>query len=76
MLLLEPIELLIGGELGVEDQMLRRLAMLTRPKPDEAEDLLGLFALADIGVRIAEDLAIGILGQEGENARLSATSLG
>src|SRR5229473_1984626 len=47
---IEPIEPLIGGELGVEDEMLRRLAVLALPEVDEAENLIGLLALANIGV--------------------------
>jgi len=47
LLLVEPIELLVGGELGVEDQMLRWATMLVGPELDEAEDLLRLLALAD-----------------------------
>ena len=52
------------------------LAVLALPEVDEAEDLLGLLALADVGVGVAEHLAVGILGQEGEDAGLAATSLG
>src|SRR5262249_60331802 len=53
-LLVEPIQPFEGGELGIEDEMPRRLAVLARPELDEAEDLLGLFALADVGVRVAK----------------------
>jgi hypothetical protein len=40
---------------------LRRLAVLALPEIDEAEDLVGLLALAYIGVGVAEHLGIGIL---------------
>ena len=40
--------------------------MLALPERDEAKDLLGLLALADVGVRIAVHLAISVLGEEGE----------
>src|SRR3989304_5212264 len=36
------------------------------PEVNEMEDLLGLFALAEIRVGIAEGVPLGILGQEGE----------
>ena len=72
----EPIEPVVGGELGVEDEVLRQLAVLALPEGDEAEDLLGLLALADIGIGVAEHLGVGILGKEGEDAGLAATSLG
>jgi len=67
---------MIGGELGVENEVLRRFAVLALPEVDEAENLVGLLTLANIGVGIAEDLGIGVLGQEGEDAGLAATSLG
>src|SRR6266852_3945369 len=73
---IETIEAVIGGELGVEDEVARRAAVLAFPERDEAKDLLGLLALADVGVRIAEHLAIGVLGQEGEDARLAAAAHG
>lgn len=34
--------------------------------------LLGLFSLAQVGVRVAEDVRARVLSQEGENARLAA----
>jgi hypothetical protein len=55
--------------------MLRRAAVLARPERNEAEDLVGLLALADVGVRIAEDLAVGILRQESQDARLATATL-
>ena len=73
---IEPVEPLVGGELGIEDEMLRLLAVLASPKIDEAEDLLGLFAFEDVGIGIAKYLGIGVLRQEGEDAGLTATSLG
>jgi len=73
---IEPVEPLIGGELGVEDEVLRLLAVLTPPEFDEPEDFLGLLSFTDIGVGVAEHLGIGILRQEGEDAGLTATSLG
>ena len=73
---IEPVEPRIGGELGVEDEVLRRLAVLALPEIDEAEDLVGLLALANIGVGVAEHLGIGILGQKDQDAGLATTSLG
>ena len=73
---IEPVEPGVGGELGVEDEVLRRLAVLALPEIDEAEDLVGLLALANIGVGVAEHLGIGILGQKDQDAGLATTSLG
>ena len=49
-LLIQPIELLIGGKLGIEDEMLWWLAMLTLPELDETKDLLRFLTLADVGI--------------------------
>jgi hypothetical protein len=73
---IEPIEALVGGELRIEDQMLRRTAVLALPERDEAKDLFGFFTLADVGIGVAEDLAVGVLGQEGENAGLATAAFG
>ena len=72
---IEPIEAVVGSELGVEDEVLRQAAVLTLPEGDETKDLLGLVALADVGVRITEYLAVGVLDQEGEDAGLAAAAL-
>src|SRR5713101_1794369 len=73
---IEPIEAIVGSELGVEDEVLRQAAVLTLPKGDETKDFFGLVTLADVGVRITEYLAVGILGQESEDAGLAAAALG
>src|SRR5208337_3105405 len=72
----EPIQAVVGSELGVEDEVVRHAAISLLPERDEAEDLLGLLALADIGVGIAEHLAVSVLRQEGEYAGLAAAALG
>ena len=51
--------------------MLGQASVLTFPELDEAEDLLGFLTLADIGVGVAEDLAVSVLGQEGQHAWLA-----
>ena len=56
--------------------MLRRLTVLALPEVDEAENLIGLLALANIGVGVAEYLGVSILCQERQDAGLAATSLG
>ena len=55
--------------------MLRLIAVLALPEADETKDLLSLLALADIRIRIAKDLALGILGKESKNAGLTAAAL-
>jgi hypothetical protein len=50
--------------------------MLAGPELDEAEDLIGLFAFADVGIRVAEDIAVGVLGEEDQDAGLAAAALG
>ena len=66
----------VGGQLRIEDQMPRQLAVLALPEVDEAEDLLGLLAFAEIGVGVAEGAAVGVLGEEGEDAGLGAAAAG
>ena len=44
------------------------------PELDETEDLLGLLALAQIGVGVAEGAAAGVLGEEGQHAGLGAAA--
>src|SRR3974390_3913437 len=56
--------------------MSRRASVVAGPEGDEAEDLVGLLALADVGSRVAEHLSVGILCEEGQNARLAATAFG
>ena len=56
----------VGGELGIEDQFLGQDAGALLPEVHEAENLVGLVGLAQLGVGIAEDAAVGILGEEGQ----------
>ncbi len=51
----------MGSEFGIEDETLGRAAMLALPEIDEAKDFVGLLALANIGVGIAEHLGFGSL---------------
>ena len=66
----------VGGQPRIEHQMPRQLAVLPLPELDEAEDLLGLLTLAQIGVGVAEGPTAGVLRQEGQHAGLSATARG
>lgn len=50
--------------------------MRSFPEGDEAEDLFGLLALADVGVGVAEGAALGVLGKEGEDTGLAARACG
>jgi hypothetical protein len=58
---IEPIEPRMGSEFGIQDETLGRVAMLALPEIDEAKDFVGLLALANIGVGIAEHLGFRIL---------------
>ena len=48
--------------------MLRDAAVLALPEVDEAEHLISFLTLPDVGVRVAEHMAVGILSQEGVNS--------
>jgi len=52
------------------------LAVLALPEIDEAENLVGFLAFANIGVGVAAHLGIGILGEEHHDAGLTAASFG
>jgi hypothetical protein len=50
--------------------MPRRISVVACPEVDEAEDLVCLFAFTDVGIGVTEDLTVGILRQESQDARL------
>ena len=52
------------------------MALPAGPEVDEAEDLVGLVALAGIGVGITEGHAVGDLGEDSENAGVVPAPLG
>src|SRR6516165_2109873 len=54
--------------------MPRRASVVACPEVDEAKHLVCLFAFADVGIRVAEDLTVGILRQEGQDARLATAA--
>ena len=64
----------VGGQPRIEHEVPWQLTMLALPELDEAEDLLGLLALAQIGVGVAEGATAGVLRKEGQHAGLSATA--
>ena len=71
---IQPVEPFVSREFGIEYEVLRHFAMLTLPELDETEDFLGLLTLANVGVRVAEHLTVGVLGEEREDAGLTATA--
>jgi hypothetical protein len=70
------IELGIGRQLGVEDQLLRQAAGPLLPELDKAEDLIIALILSQFGIGIAEDSGIGILRQERQHSLLLPAPLG
>ncbi len=74
--MVETVEPVVGGELGIEDEIAGRAAVAAGPEVDEAEHGIGLLAFADVGVGVAEDVAVGVLGEEDEDAGLPAAALG
>lgn len=74
--LVETVEPVEGGELGVEYEMAGRAAVIAGPEVDEAEHRIGLFAFADVGVGVAENVAVGVLGEKDEYSRLPAAAHG
>ena len=43
---------------------------------DEAQDLVVLLLLAHLGIGVAEDVGVGVLGQKGQHPLLAAAALG
>jgi len=66
----------VGGELGVKNEMGRAFAITFLPKPHESKHFIGLFALAEVGVGVAEDLSLCVLGEERENGGAFLTAAG
>src|SRR5262245_41159293 len=66
----------VSGQLRVEDELLRQAPRAPLPELDEAEDLVSLVVLANLGVRVAENTLAFILGEERENSLLTPASLG
>lgn len=60
-------EILVRGELGVEDEVARALTCPRLPELDEPQHFLALLPLAEVGVGIAEHLAVRILREEGQD---------
>jgi len=46
------------------------------PEGDELEDGVGVLVLAEIGLGIAEDAGVGVVGQESQHAFLLAAAFG
>jgi len=72
--LVESIEVGVGGELGVKDQLLRKGSRACFPKVDEAEDLVMLIAFSNLGIGVAKDAGVGILSQKRQDALLPSAA--
>jgi len=55
-------------------EVARQRAVGLLPERDEAEDLLGLLALAEVGIGVAEGASVDVLRKEGEHALLAAAA--
>ena len=56
--------------------MARSFTVPLLPEGDEAQDLVGLLALAQIGIGVAEDLAGGVLREKGQHRLTSLAAAG
>jgi len=72
---IEPIQMAIGCQLGVKDQLLRKFARSLPPELDESKDLLILLVLPQLSIGIAKHPFFSILSQEGQNPLLPPTPL-
>src|SRR3990172_8861377 len=66
----------IGGQTGVEDELVRDDASEVFPVGDKAKYFVRFFSFANIGIGIAESSAISILGKEYQDAWLPAAAHG
>ncbi len=74
--LVEPGEVGVGGQAGVEDEFGRVLAGAVLPGFGEAQDGGVLVGLAQAGIGPGEQARVGVAGEEGEDAFLAAAALG
>jgi hypothetical protein len=72
----KPIQVGIGSESAVEDELLRQPARALLPELDEGEDLVVLLVFAHGGVGVAEHPRVGILGQKRQHSLLATAALG
>src|SRR5262245_6011732 len=66
----------IGGQLGIEDEFFGQPSGTLLPELNEAEDLVSLLILTNLGIRVAEDALPLILREKRQNAFLTAAALG
>src|SRR5437667_422382 len=64
----QPPQVAVGRQAGIEDQVPGPVPVGARPEVNKAEDLVRLVAFAEIRIDVAERVAVGVLGQEGEYA--------
>jgi hypothetical protein len=72
----QPCQMGVGGQSRVKYQMARKLTMRPFPEGDESEDFFRLLSLAQIGIRVTGGPALGVLGQEDQQARLAPAAGG
>ena len=69
--ILQPIQIAIGSQFGIEDQLCRISTSPLFPEIHEAQNLVILILLAQLGVGIAEDTIACILSQKSQDALLA-----
>ena len=62
--MIESCQMGVGGEARIEHQVSGIGPVVFLPESDEAEDLFGLLALAQVGVRVAERPTLGVLARK------------
>src|SRR5262249_39962337 len=72
--LVEARQVGLRGELGIEHEMARQSSVGLLPERDEAKDLLGLLALAKVGIGVAKGASVDVLRKEREHALLATAA--
>ena len=72
--LVESIEVGIGGQLGIEDQLTGKRSGTFFPEFNKTKNLIVLIGFSNLGIGIAEYPLIGILSQKGKNSLLPSAA--
>ena len=72
--LVEPVEVGIGGDLGIEDEFLGASAGTLLPIVNKLEDLIVLFRFTQLPIGVAENPRIGIVGEKCQDTLLAAAT--
>lgn len=74
--LVESVEVGMGGQLGIEDELSGKGSGTLFPEFDKTKDLIVLVGFSNLGIGVAKHPPIGILSQESEDSLLLSAAFG